>query len=104
MAFVLNHKMAKILGMIVEDIPMSTTARMPRKWYIGWCSAASLLMMVRIRLLAMHSQGQGEPVGPSANAWESHQNELRDLELRAVGISEKLEHPSLRGKCLCYHS
>jgi hypothetical protein len=52
----------------------------------------------------MHSQGQGEPVGPSANAWESHQNELRDLELRAVGISEKLEHPSLRGKCLCYHS
>jgi hypothetical protein len=29
------------------------------------------------------------------NAWESHQNELRDLELRAVGISAKLEHPSL---------
>jgi hypothetical protein len=38
------------------------------------------------------------------NAWESHQNELRDLELRAVGIPEKLEHPSLRGKYLCYHS
>jgi hypothetical protein len=92
--------------MIVVASPMSTTARIPRKWYIGWCSAASLLIMVRIRMLAMrqkleHSQGQGEPVLPAVNAWESHQNELRDLELRAVGISEKLEHPSLRG---CYHS
>jgi hypothetical protein len=28
---------------------------------------------------------------PAVNAWESHQNELRDLELKVVGISEKLE-------------
>jgi hypothetical protein len=38
-----------------------------------------------------HNQGQGEPVLPAVNAWESHQNELRDLELKVVGISEKLE-------------
>ena len=42
--------------------------------------------------------GQGEPVLPGVNAWESHQNELRDLGLRDVGMSKILEHPSLREK------
>ena len=35
---------------------------------------------------------------PAVNAWESHQDEFRDLELRDVGGFEILEHSTLRGK------
>jgi hypothetical protein len=56
MVFALNYKMAKILGMVVVANPMSIIAKMPRKQYIGWCSAASLLMAVRIRILAMRAK------------------------------------------------
>ena len=41
MVFALNHKMIKILGMMLVARPMSTTARMPKKWYICWCSVVS---------------------------------------------------------------
>ena len=52
----LNHKIAKILGMMLVAMPISTTARMPRKWYMGWCSVASLLMMIRIKMLELRAK------------------------------------------------
>ena len=56
MALASNQKMARILGIIVLAKPMSTTANMLRRWYMGSWSVDSCWMVIKMRRLAARAK------------------------------------------------
>lgn len=56
MALESNQKIARILGMMVVARPMSMTANMPKKWYVGSCSVDSCWMVIKMRRLAQRAK------------------------------------------------